>query len=302
MPLLAPKRTALLAGCGLFLAAIGPAAAEDGFTPQTAYAVRSDGDDALYTLDLRTGETRRLGPTGFADVESLAFSPGCGALYGVDDVRDELVRCDRQTGACVAVGPLRVDVTDTGLAFANDGKLYMSTDAPKPSRLYQIDLVSGRADLTGSQGVEITGLTGRYPTGDCPSGLYGLEGDADPAKKPGRLFCLDTANGAARAIGRLGAVNPVDGGIEFSSAGALWGLDDLGNVFAVNAATGRASVVHRADVARRGFESLAIDDGSCSGLPVPLEVPAAGPAALTALAAALAALGALLLQRRRAAG
>ncbi len=286
----APTRFVLAVCAALLLAGAGA-------TPQVAYSVKSDGDDNLYSLELATGSVRRLGPTGFGDVESLAFSPGCGALYGVDDVRDLLVACNRENGACAAVGPLGVDVTDTGLAFAQDGKLYMSTDVPK--RLYQIDLVSGRADVVGDQGVQITGLTGRYPTDACPSGLYGLEGDADPAHgRPGRLHCLDTGRGAATAIGRLEAVNPVDGGIEFSGAGALWGLDDEGTVFTVNAATGRATVVHRADPGRRGFESLAIFDGTCSGLPLqaPLEIPAAAPWALAALALALAGGGLFLLR------
>lgn len=280
-------RLALAACAGLLLAGAGA-------TPQPAYSVKSDGDDNLYSLVLATGAVRRLGPTGFGDVESLAFTPGCGTLYGVDDVRDVLVTCNRANGACTAVGPLGTDITDSGLAFAQDGKLYLSTDVPK--RLYQIDLVSGRADVVGDQGVQITGLTGRYPTASCPSGLYGLEGDADPARgKPGRLHCLDTGTGAATAVGRLEAVNPVDGGIEFSTAGALWGLDDEGTIFTINAATGRATVVHRADPGRRGFESLAIYDGTCSGLPLqaPIEVPAARPWVLAALALALAA-GALL--------
>jgi hypothetical protein len=289
-----PARLALAAGAALLL--IGA-----GFTPQPAYSVRSDGDDALYRIELATGEVHRIGPTGFADVESLALSPGCGALYGVDDVRDVLVSCNRQNGACAMVGPLGVDVTDTGLAFTYDGRLYMSTDAPKrPTRLYLLDRTTGRADVVGDQGVEITGLTGRRPTQGCPSGLYGLEGDADPAHgKPGRLFCIDTVTGAATAIGELGNVHPVDGGIEFSSTGALWGLDDEGNVFTVDAKTGHAAVVHRADPGRRGFESLAIDDGTCSGLPVQqaaVEVPAAGPLALAALALALAACALLALR------
>lgn len=272
-----------------------------GATQQTAYSVKSDSDDALYSIELATGATDRLGPTGFGDVESLAFSPGCGVLYGVDDVRDRLVTCNRGNGACTEVGPLQVDVTDTGLAFAADGKLYMSTDAPKrPTRLYQIDLVSGRADVVGDQGIEITGLTGRHPTAACPSGLYGLEGDANlSTNKPGRLHCVDTGNGGATAIGRLEAVNPVDGGIEFSSAGALWGLDDEGTIFTVDAAIGRATVVHRADPGRRGFESLAIDDGTCAGLPIqaPAEIPVGGPWGLAALALAMTACALALLRR-----
>ncbi|HEX5760668.1 MAG TPA: hypothetical protein VF121_15885 [Thermoanaerobaculia bacterium] len=281
--------------CALGLLAVPAAAAE------TAYSVKSDGDDALYTIDLYSGRTRRIGATGFGDVESLAFSPGCATLYGVDDVKDVLVRCALATGACTQIGPLRVDVTDTGLAFAADGKLYMSTDAPKPPRLYQIDVPSGRADLLGEQKTEITGLTGGPPTKTCRSGLYGLGGDSDPAKnKLSQLYCLDPDSGAATALGKLQTVNPVDGGIEFGASGVLWGLDDEGTIFWLNTLSGRAAVVVRADPARRGFEGLAIDGGVCAGPQAqsPLEIPAAGPAAFAALAAALGGLGARLLRRR----
>ncbi|MGH9361040.1 MAG: hypothetical protein ACRD2T_03930, partial [Thermoanaerobaculia bacterium] len=233
--------------CALFLLAAGASAVE------TAYSVKSDGDDSLYAVDLFSGRTRRIGATGFGDVESLAFNPGCATLYGIDDVRDLLLRCNPATGACAQIGPLRVDVTDTGLAFAADGKLYMSTDAPKPPRLYQIDVPSGRADLVGEQKTEITGLAGGRPTATCRSGLYGLGGDSAPAQnKPGGLYCLDTASGAAVAIGRLETVNPVDGGIDFDAGHVFWGLEDEGAIFQLNSLTGRAAVVHRADPARRG--------------------------------------------------
>ncbi|HVF58462.1 MAG TPA: hypothetical protein VNJ70_01415 [Thermoanaerobaculia bacterium] len=269
---------------------------------QTAYSVKSDVDDNLYSVELLSGRTRRIGATGFGDVESLAFDRGCATLYGIDDVKDVLVRCNLTTGGCTQVGPLRVDVTDTGLAFAADGKLYMSTDAPNPPRLYQIDVPSGRADLLGEQGTAITGLAGGFPRTGCLSGLYGLGGDTDPAAgKPGRLYCLDTSRGGATAIGPLGTVDPVDGGLDAAGTGTLWGLDDQGTIFSVDRTSGRATVVQRADAARRGFEGLAIADGVCAA-EAPAEIPAAGPTALTALAAALAALGALLLQRRRAAG
>lgn len=282
--------------CALLALAAVPGAA------QTAYSVKSDIDDNLYSVELLSGRTRRIGATGFGDVESLAFSPGCGTLYGIDDVKDVLVRCNVATGGCTQVGPLRVDVTDTGLAFAADGKLYMSTDAPNPPRLYQIDVPSGRADLLGEQGTAITGLGGGFPRTGCLSGLYGLGGDAAPAAgKPGRLYCIDTARGGATAIGPLGTVDPVDGGLDVGASGTVWGLDDQGTIFSVDRASGRATVVQRADAARRGFEGLAIADGICAA-EAPHEIPAAGPAALAALAAVLATLGALLLQRRRAAG
>src|SRR5262249_44235550 len=150
---------------------------------------------------------------GFMGVESFAFDAGCRNLYGVDDVTDQLLTCNITTGACTPVGPLGVDVTDTGLAFGVDGNLYMSTDAPKPSKLYKLDPKTGAATLIGEQGQEVTGLAADK------TGLYGLGGDGRD-----NLVKLDTATGHATVIGSLNTVVLVDGGIDFDSNGVLWGI------------------------------------------------------------------------------
>src|SRR4026209_136048 len=107
----------------------------------TGYSVRADGNQKRSRIDLATGVATPLGATGFDGIEGLAFDPGCKKLYGVDDVKDRLVTCDPKTGACTPVGSLGLDVTDTGLAFASNGSLFMSTDAPKnPLRFFGLDL------------------------------------------------------------------------------------------------------------------------------------------------------------------
>src|SRR5215210_2626542 len=108
----------------------------------TGYSVQSDGNQKLYRIDLATGVATPVSnsATGFEGIEGLAFGPGCKILYGVDDVKDRLVTCDIKTGSCASVGTLGVDVTDTGLALGNNGKIYMSTDAPKnPIRFFEVD-------------------------------------------------------------------------------------------------------------------------------------------------------------------
>jgi secreted PhoX family phosphatase len=135
-----------------------------------AWSVQSDGDDQLYSIDLATGAQTPIGPTGFNDIEGLAFDAN-GTLYGVDDITNELVTCNLTTGACQTVGPLNVSFTDMGLTFDQAGNLWMSTDAPSPETFYRVDPATGQATAVGPQGQEVTGLAASGST------IYGLGGD-----------------------------------------------------------------------------------------------------------------------------
>ncbi|HWN41082.1 MAG TPA: hypothetical protein VNW71_02615, partial [Thermoanaerobaculia bacterium] len=209
----------------------------------TGYSVQSDGSQKLYRIDLATGVATSIGATGFEGIEGLAFDPGCKKLYGVDDVKDRLVTCNITTGACTSVGSLGLDVTDTGLSFAKDGRLFMSTDAPKnPIRFFVLDPATGAATWVGNQGTEITGLAGDLFT------LYGLGGDGKD-----NLVIADPATGKATPIGPLGTVTLQDGGLDFDRDGTLYGLNDLGpgsiasgkasQLFKIATQTGKATVV-----------------------------------------------------------
>lgn len=273
---------------------------------QTGWSVRSDGNDAqddfLYSIDLATGEATPIGPTGFEDVESLTFDLGCDTLYGVDDTTDRLLTCDRETGDCNQVGNLGVDITDTGLAFIDQIRLFMSTDAPKsPTNFYQVNRFTGRATRIGNQGQEVTGLA--YG----PGGLFGLGGDARE-----NLVRIDIETGAATPIGPLGTIQPSDGGLDFDIDGVLWGVEDRGGrnpsrIFTVDPTTGAATVVATVHLANGtelvGFEGLAIDEGICAALPPltdPLGIPTLGEWGLLALTALLSLAGVALLRRKRA--
>src|SRR5689334_6168314 len=162
------KRRALFLALALAMVMAAPALAAVG----TGYSVQSDGSQKLYRIDLATGVATPVGASGFEGIEGLAFEPGCKKLYGVDDVKDRLVTCDLETGGCTTVGSLGVDITDTGLSFAADSRLFMSTDAPKnPLRFFALDPKTGSAAWIGNQGTEVTGLAGNM------FGLYGLGGD-----------------------------------------------------------------------------------------------------------------------------
>lgn len=234
---------------------------------QTGYSVRSDGndstDDVLFSIDLATGVATPIGPTGFEDVEGLAFDRDCRTLYAVDDVTDRLLTCDTTTGACQQVGNLGVDIIDTGLAFASDLQLYMSTDAPKnPSRLYRVDPGTGAATPVGDQGQEVTGLAGSL------AGLFGLGGDGRS-----NLVRVDPLTGATAPIGPLGTVAPRDGGLDFDADDVLWGIEDAGlrdpsRIFTVHLETGAATVVATVHLENGttlgGFEGLAVEEGICA--------------------------------------
>jgi hypothetical protein len=285
----------------VFLATAVPSFAVVG----TGYAVQSDGNQKLYKIDLATGVATPLGATGFEGIEGLAFDPGCKKLYGVDDVKDRLVTCDLKTGGCTTVGSLGLDVTDTGLSFANDGSLFMSTDAPKnPLRFFGLDLKTGAATWIGNQGTEVTGLAGNM------FALYGIGGDGKD-----NLVIVDPVTGKATPVGPLGAVTLQDGGLDFDRDGTLYGLNDLGpgskasgqpsQLFKINIQTGKATVVvtlkDPSGKPINGFEGLAIEGGMCAaqgfGQAVAVEAPALDALGLGLLAVGLATAALFVLRR-----
>lgn len=286
------KRTALLAAAATLLGSLLGAATAPA---QTGFSVRSDSpsaldDDFLFSIDLATGAATPIGATGFEDVESLAFGPECEVLYAVDDVTDQLLTCDTATGACTAVGPLGADILDSGLAWGNDGSLYLSTDAPAPATLYRLDPATGAATAVGEQGQAVTGLAADL------SAIFGLGGD-----RTNNLTTVSPFDGFALSLGPLGLGAPDvrDGGLDFDASGTLWGIEDGGRIFTANPATGAATL---AATSLPGFEGLAVADGICTlfdGTPEaeePTEVPTAGEWALLLLALGLASAGLLRLR------
>lgn len=270
----------------------------------TGYAVQSDGSQKLYKIDLATGVASPVSgnTTGFDGIEGLAFVPGCSVLYGVDDVKDRLVTCDLASGKCETVGSLGVDVTDTGLTFANDGNLYMSTDAPKePLKFYRLDTGTGAATWIGNQETEVTGLAAN------PLGVYGLGGDGKD-----NLVVLDLETGKATSIGPLTSVTLQDGGLDFDKDGTLYGINDLGpgggkasELFKINLETGKATVVARIKDDKNkplfGFEGFAIDQGMCAvrgfGSAAAIDVPVADTLGMIVLGLGLVTAALLVLRR-----
>jgi hypothetical protein len=223
------------------------------------YSVDSDYRNRLWKIDLNSGLATLVGPTGFTDIESLSFSP-TGVLYGISDGSRQLVRCSLSSGSCAAVGALGVIFKDTGLAFDNSGRLWMSTDEPgPPETFFRINPNTGAGTAIGTQGQEVTGLAFRGGV------LYGLGGDYKD-----NLVTINRSTGAATPVGPLGALSLVDGGIDFDANGVLWGISDPSDrdetipsqTFTINTTSGAATivatVVDQGGGPLYGLESLAI--------------------------------------------
>ncbi len=207
------------------------------------YAVRSDGDDQLYQINLTTGVVTAVGPVGFEAVEGLSFQPGTGALFGWDEAADQLIRIDLATGAGTAVGPSGFMPMDVGLTFDAAGNLWLADEGSRS--FWSVDVNSGAATLVGSTGREITALA-------AGNGLiYGIDDENN------QLVTINTSKAAATVVGGLG-INVGDTGMDFDPLGTLWGLEDDGRIFTINPATGFATPVHGASTARNDFEGLAI--------------------------------------------
>ncbi|GAB4183088.1 MAG: hypothetical protein Tsb002_05110 [Wenzhouxiangellaceae bacterium] len=297
------KSTVFLAG---LLASAFACAQPYGYVVNSdGYEVPDEQIDNLYRINLATGDAERLGPTGFLDIEGLAFSPN-GDLLGADDESNSLLVIDQHSGLATAVeglsGNLRLPATqvlDFGLAYTCN-HLYASSD--NLSTLYRLNRETGEASLIGNTGVAITGLASYNNT------LYGIgAGESAPA-----LYRINTDNGSAELIGMLGGAVAayVDAGLDFDADGRLWAITDRRNVnggnnpsqiLEIDPETGIATLVAETLV---GIEGMAIaPPGGCGtngggGMLPPTAVPALSLGGLISAGLLLLLSGLILLRRR----
>ncbi len=269
--------------------------------------------DRLYRVDLGTGQQTLVGDFRLAtnqpvfDVEGLAFSPD-GFLYAVSDASEVLLRVDPATGIGTAIGNLGLagqgtgsgNNLDFGLSFTCDGKLWLSAETA--ARLWEVDPATAATRNVGALGAKVTGLAGRGLE------LFGIGASGDE-----RLYRIDTASGAATAIGSgLGAgIRFDDGGLDFDADGVLWAVLDYrptqpnraSDLARINLDSGLATLTGGA-IADDG-EGLAIAPPTCSPTGPPpggfgaSNVPASDIPTQALLALLVAALGGLALRMQR---
>lgn len=314
-----------LAATLIVLAALAGAAPV--FAGPVGFAVNSRGDfeqderiDALWRVDLATGEAEYVGATGvdFLSIDGLAMNAE-SRLYGADDATKTLLRISSGSGLATPVGNskhnMRLAIApplDFGITFTCTGELLVSASAT--GNLYRADPGSGELELIGDLGEPIVDMA---TIGDRIYGI-GRGSDAEGRQIAPDLYLIDPETPAATRIGMLGdAVAPYNqAGLAADEDGNLWAITNRrnlsgqvhlflpGEIHRIDPDSGRAEKVAETIV---GFESLAIAPPSeCGGgrgePPEPDEppaIPAFSPAGLVILVLLMAGLAAVGTSRSR---
>ncbi len=208
-------------------------------------------DDQLYTIDLATGVATAIGDVGFDDVGGLAFQPGTGVLFGLDEESDRLITINLATGAGTAVGSLGFDFLDAGLSFDSSGKLFASSDL-SAAGVYSVNPATGAAAFLSNVDPDPSGLAFFGNT------LFGASDDGDTAND---FVTVDRITGVSIDIGDLVNMDADEPGLDFDASGVLWGVSAVNTqTFTINTTTGLATAVATITgaFADSRFEGLAI--------------------------------------------
>jgi hypothetical protein len=159
----------------------------------------------LYTLDVASGLCAPIGAQNpWADVYSLAYDAAGDRLFGVDLLKKQLLRFDRQTGAVakVGAGSLVGYSLIRGLAFRDsDGMLYAADEST--NKILRVDPATGvptvALQLPSDPYSRVEELAF---AGDCLYASLGLQ-DASGTLIAGRLQRIDLASGEVTNIGPI---------------------------------------------------------------------------------------------------
>lgn len=279
------------------------------FADPVGFAVNSRGDfdqderiDALWQVDLATGEAEYVGVTGvdFLGIDGLAMNSE-GRLFAADDATKTLLRISGGSGLATPAGNskhnMRLPILpplDFGITFTCTGELLVSAAAT--GNLYHADPETGELELIGDLGEPIVDMA---TIGDRVYGI-GRGSDAEGRQVAPDLYLIDPETPAATRIGMLGdAVAPYNqAGLAADEDGNLWAITNrrnlsgqghaflAGEIHRIDPDSGRAEKIGDTIV---GFESLAItppsdcDAGGRGEPPGPGEppaIPAFSPAGL----------------------
>ena len=156
--------------------------------------VHTFSNNRLAVFDACTGTATDIGPHGMSGIGGIGFGPS-GRLFGIGST-DVLYEFDPSTGAGSVVGPLGIDVGNSGLAWDCTTQTMYGADG-RGNRVFEIDLTTGAATNVqqttvpfGGVGLEFDRVTGE---------LYASTGT--------ELYSIDPADGSSTFVGSLAASN-----------------------------------------------------------------------------------------------
>jgi hypothetical protein len=246
-----------------------------GARADTLYVMTNAGTD-IATVDVNTGTTHVIGPTGFADSWGIAFDLN-GNAYGV--VNNQLATYNLTTGAATIIGGLGVD--DLNLAVSPlTGTFYA---AAQNGNLYSVNKSTGATTNLGIIGTGIPMLDIAFNAGGA---LYGVSTNFQTSAST--LYQIDSVDGHILSTHTLSNVSNVTGIAFDGSTALLTAIDTNSSLWAYDLLTQNLTVI--------GTTSL--DGAAGSDLFVaPAETPL--PAALPLFATGLGGLSLLGLRRKK---
>jgi len=170
------------------------------------YAVsKFAGPGLVYRLDLATGASSLVGPTGYDYPGDLASDtrPGSHRIWAPDVTTNTLLTIDPITGSATAVAPFSSSDKIISLAFDPiAGKLYGTSAhgfGAAGDQLYEIDPDTGGAALIGTLGVNDV-----YALAFNAGGLFGVSEDRRA------LYQISTTTGSAALVASMGLEHVYD--------------------------------------------------------------------------------------------
>ncbi|HUT94070.1 MAG TPA: hypothetical protein VMY37_31700 [Thermoguttaceae bacterium] len=212
----------------------------------------------LYEINMNTGAATDLGVVAAFDPEGMAFVGN--QLYAMATGVGNWELWNITTCPGTWIGNIKSQGLDAGLDYHPvRKKLYAIFGSLPRSYLVEIDPVSGIATSIGS-------ADGKYGDGlainkDGQAFASDFVGDNDG--QPDGLYSVNLDTGEMDFIGDflLGDVN-LQSGLAFDSDDALWAITSIGDVYAIDTTTGRATWISQVNTLNGGrngeFQGLAI--------------------------------------------
>jgi uncharacterized protein YjiK len=205
--------------------------------------------EILLGIDVDQGA---MSPIGFPGIEvtGLAFYTGAASLFATSSESDSLYLVNTQTGQLTIVGPLGVDIGQSGLTYeAKTDGLYLSDAAS--GLLYAVDRSGGTASALGPTGYSnVTALAANNSISDQP--LYSTTTN----DRLGKLFPILTTG---ELIGPL-SLSSLNGLALDANTGTLYGIDIATDTLVrIDRETGSLEEVGPLEVNFPGVAGLAFD-------------------------------------------